>query len=59
MEGLNDNTLDLSPGHLEHLEEMSSHEVGEMEEFFGIFGEAEADKVVEAAVKNQKRRTEG
>ena len=59
MEGPDDDSLNLSPGHLQHLEELSSHELGDMDDFFGTYGEAETDAVVEVVSKAIKRKPEG
>ena len=58
MEGFDDDTLDLSPGLVEHLEEMSNQRTGDIEEFVGDYGQAEAGDVVEAVAGTGKRRAE-
>ena len=58
MEGFDDDNLDLSPGLVEHPEEMSNQRTGDIEEFFGEYGQAEAGNAVEAAVGAGKRRPE-
>ena len=49
MAGLDDDDLRLSPGMVADLNEMSSQERGELEDFFDIGEDATAEEVAEAA----------
>ena len=58
MEGFDDDNLDLSSGLVDHLEDMSNQRTGDIEEFFGEYGQAEGGDAVEAAIGTGKRRAE-